>query len=103
MPVPLVTVAEDLGDIKAVVAFGEGGRVLVLSGRVPGLDGYYDAVRVDYNGGSYRVWLIRRGRVDYLDVTWLGLVATFLRRVDVVRLLLDYMLDQPPLQWGAKP
>jgi hypothetical protein len=96
MPVPLVTVAEDLGDIKAVVAIGNGGRV-------PGLDGYYDAVRVDYNGGSYRVWLIRRGRVDYLDVTWLGLVAIFLRRVDVIRLLLDYMLDQPPLQWGAKP
>jgi hypothetical protein len=100
---PLVTVAEDLGNIKAVVAIGSGGRVLVLRGRVPGLDGYYDAVRVDYNGGSYRVWLIRRGRVDYLDVTWLGLVAIFLRRVDVIRLLLDYMLDQPPLQWGAKP
>jgi hypothetical protein len=103
MPVPLVTVSEDLGDIKAVVAIGSGGRVLVLRGRVPGLDGYYDAVRVDYNGGSYRVWLIRRGRVDYLDVTWLGLVATFLRRVDIIRLLLDYMLDQPPLEWGAKP
>jgi hypothetical protein len=93
MPVPLVTVSEDLGDIKAVVAIGNSGRILVLSGRVPGLDGYYDAVRVDYNGGSYRVWLIRRGRVDYLDVTWLGLVATFLRRGDVIRLLLDYMLD----------
>jgi hypothetical protein len=91
-----------LGDVKAVVVFGSGGRVLVLRGRVPGLDGYYDAVRVDYNGGLYRVWFIRRGRVDWVDVTWLGLVATFLRRVDVIRLLLDYMLE-PPLQWGAKP
>jgi hypothetical protein len=102
MPVPLVTVREDLGDVKAVVAFGEGGRVLVLHGRVPGLDGYYDAVRVDYSGGSYRVWFIRRGRVDWVDVTWLGLVAAFLRRVDIVRLLLDYMLD-PHSSEGAEP
>jgi hypothetical protein len=48
----LVTV-EDLGNLRVVSTVKGSARVIVLSGRLPGPDGYYNAVRIDDNGGGF--------------------------------------------------
>jgi len=87
----LVTV-EDLGSVRVVSTVRNGARVIILSGKLPGPDGYYRAVRIDDNGGGfYRVTFIRSGEVRSLSMHWLELLGNFTSMPDVVQILWDYV------------
>jgi hypothetical protein len=87
----LVTV-EDLGSVKIVSTVRDGARVIILSGRLPGPDGYYRAVRIDDNGGGFlRVLFIRRGEVRGLSMHWLDLLVFFASMPDVIQILWDFL------------
>jgi len=87
----LVTV-EDLGNLKVVSTVRNGARVIILSGRLPGPDGYYRAVRIDDNGGGFlRVLFIRRGEVRSLSMHWLELLGNFTTMPDVIPILWDFL------------
>jgi hypothetical protein len=87
----LVTV-EDLGNIRVVSTVRGSVKVIVLSGRLPGLDGYYRAVRIEDNGGGfYRVLFIRRGEVRSLSMYWLDLLGAFASIPNVVPILFEYL------------
>ena len=87
----LVTV-EDLGSLKVVSTVRNGARVIVLSGRLPGPDGYYRAVRIDDNGGGFfRVLFIRRGEVRSLSMYWLELLGNFTTMPEVIPILFEYL------------
>jgi hypothetical protein len=88
----LVTTVEDLGSVRVVSTVRNGARVIVLSGRLPGPDGYYRAVRIDDNGGGFfRVLFIRSGEVRSLSMHWLELLSNFTSMPDVVQILWDYV------------
>jgi hypothetical protein len=87
----LVTI-EDLGNLKIVSTVKDSTRVIVLSGRLPGPDGYYRAVRIEDNGGGfYRVVFIRRGEVRSLSMYWLDLLGAFASIPNVVPILWDFL------------
>jgi hypothetical protein len=90
----LVTV-EDLGSVKVVSTVRGSVKVIVLSGRLPGPDGYYRAVRIDDNGGGFlRVLFIRRGEVRSLSMHWLELLGNFATMPDVIPILWEYLRHQ---------
>jgi len=87
----LVTV-EDLGSVRIITTVRNGARVIVLSGRLPGPDGYYRAVRIDDSGGGFfRVLFIRRGEVRSLSMHWIELLGFFASMHDVVPILWEYL------------
>ena len=87
----LVTV-EDLGNLKVVSTVRGSVKVIVLSGRLPGPDGYYRAVRIDDNGGGfYRVLFIRRGEVRSLIMRLVELLGNFTTMPEVISILLEYL------------
>jgi len=87
----LVTV-EDLGNIRVVSTVRGSVKVIVLSGRLPGPDGYYRAVRIDDNGGGFlRVLFIRRGEVRSLSMHWLELLGNFTTMPEVIPILWDFL------------
>ncbi len=91
----LVTTVEDLGSVRVVSTVRNGARAIVLSGRLPGPDGYYKAVRIDYNGGGFlRVMFIRRGEVRSLSMHWLELLGNFTTMPNVIPILLEYLRHQ---------
>ena len=88
----LVITVEDLGNLKVVSTVRNGARVIVLSGRLPGPDGYYRAVRIDDNGGGFfRVLFIRRGEVRSLSMHWLELLGNFASMPEVIPILWEYL------------
>jgi hypothetical protein len=87
----LVTV-EDLGSVKVVSTVRDGARVIVLSGRLPGPDGYYRAVRIEDNGGGFlKVLFIRRGEVRGLSMRLVELLGNFTTMPEVISILLEYL------------
>jgi hypothetical protein len=87
----LVTV-EDLGNIRVVSTVRNGARVIVLSGRLPGPDGYYRAVRIEDNGGGFlKVLFIRRGEVRGLSMRLVELLGNFTTMPEVISILLEYL------------
>jgi len=90
----LVTV-EDLGNVRVVSTVKDSTRVIVLSGRLPGPGGYYNAVRIDDNGGGFlRVLFIRSGEVRSLNMHWLDLLGNFTTMPDVIQILWEYLKRQ---------
>jgi hypothetical protein len=88
----LVTTVEDLGSLKVVSTVRNGTRVIVLSGRLPGPDGYYRAVRIDDDGdGFYKVLFIRRGEVRSLIMRLVELLGNFTTMPEVISILLEYL------------
>ena|GEM_PF-4103617 len=92
MASPLVTTVEDLGSVRVVSTIKDSVKVLVLSGKLPGPGGYYNAVRIDDNGGStLRVVFIRRGEVHRVSMHWLELLGNFVTMPGVITLLWEYL------------
>jgi hypothetical protein len=88
----LVATVEDLGNLRVVSTVRNGARVIILSGRLPGPDGYYNAVRIEDNGGGFlRVLFIRRGEVRSLSMHWLELLGVFASIPNVVPILWDFL------------
>ena len=88
----LVTTVEDLGSVRVVSTVRNGARVIILSGKLPGPDGYYRAVRIDDNGGGFlRVLFIRSGEVRSLNMHWLDLLGNFATMPDIIPILWEYL------------
>jgi len=91
-PIMALVTVEDLGNLKVVSTVRNGARVIILSGRLPGPDGYYRAVRIDDNGGGFlRVLFIRSGEVRSLSMHWLELLGNFTSMPDVVQILWEFL------------
>ena len=81
-----------MGSVKVVSTVRDGARVIVLSGRLPGPDGYYRAVRIEDNGGGFlKVLFIRRGEVRGLSMRLVELLGNFTTMPEVISILLEYL------------
>jgi hypothetical protein len=93
---PLVTTVEDLGSVRVVSTVKDSVKVLVLSGKLPGPDGYYNVIRIDDDGSELlKVTFIKRGEVHRVSMHWLELLGNFATMPDVITLLWEYLKRQP--------